>query len=45
MKNKKMVLAVVALVVVIGLMMGVYFATRPETMEGAKGYTVTVTKE
>ena len=42
MKNKKMVLAVVALVVVIGLMMGVYFATRPETMEGAKGYTVTV---
>ena len=42
MKNKKMVLAVVALVVVIGLMMGVYFATRPETMEGAKGYTVAV---
>ena len=42
MKNKKLILAVAALVVVVGLMMGVYFATRPETMEGSKGYTVTV---
>ena len=42
MKNRKLILAVAALVVVVGLMMGVYFATRPETMEGSKGYTVTV---
>ena len=42
MKNKKMILAVVALVVVAAVMMGVYFATRPETAEGAKAYAVTV---
>ena len=42
MKNKKMILAVVALVVVAAVMMGVYMATRPETVEGAKTITVTV---
>ena len=42
MKNKKMILAVVALVVVIAVMAGVYMATRPETVEGAKTITVTV---
>ena len=42
MKNKKLLLAVVALAVVIGVMLGVYAATRPETVEGEKTVTVTV---
>ena len=42
MKNKKLVIAAIALVVVIGLMVGIWMATRPETQEGSKGYTVTV---
>ena len=42
MKNKKMILAVVALVVVVAVMAGVYMATRPETVEGAKTIAVTV---
>lgn len=42
MKNKKLVIAAIALVAVIGLMVGIWMATRPETQEGSKGYTVTV---
>ena len=42
MKNKKVIVAAVALVVVIGLMLGLWMATRPETQEGSKAYTVTV---
>ena len=42
MKNKKLVFAAIALVVVIGLMLGLWMATRPETESGSKGYTVTV---
>ena len=42
MKNKKLVIAAIALVVVIGLMVGIWTASRPETQEGSKGYTVTV---
>ena len=42
MKNKKLVIATIALAVVIGLMAGVWFATRPETEAGSKAYTVTV---
>ena len=42
MKNKKLVIAAVALVVVIGLMLGIWMAARPETQEGSKAYTVTV---
>ena len=42
MKNKKLVIAAIALVVVIGLMLGIWTAARPETQEGSKGYTVTV---
>ena len=42
MKNKKLILALVALVAVIAVMAGVYMATRPETVEGAKTITVTV---
>lgn len=42
MKNKKLVIAIVALVVVIALLAGVYFATRPEAQAGSKKITVTV---
>ena len=42
MKNKKLVIAAIAIVVVIGLMAGIWFATRPETQTGSKAYTVTV---
>ena len=42
MKNKKLVIAALALLVVIGLMAGVWFATRPETETGSKAYSVTV---
>lgn len=42
MKNKKLIVAVAALAVVIALLLGIYFATRPETSAGAKEITVTV---
>ena len=42
MKNKKMLIALAALVVVIAAMLAVYFATLPETSEGKKTCTVTV---
>ena len=42
MKNKKLVIAAIALVVVIGLMAGNWFAARQETEAGSKAYTVTV---
>lgn len=42
MKNKKLILAVVALVVVVAVFLGVYLATRPETNQGTKTITVTV---
>lgn len=42
MKNKKLLLAIVALVVAIAAMLTVYLVTRPETSQGAKTYTVTV---
>ncbi len=40
--NKKLIIAVTALVAVLGILLGVYFATRPQTQEGAKTVTVTV---
>ena len=40
--NKKIVLAIIALVAVMGLFLGVYFATRPETQQGSKSITVIV---
>lgn len=43
MKNKKMVLALVALAAVIALMAGVFLATRPETNADTKNITITVT--
>ena len=42
MKNKKLLLAVVALVVVVAVMAAVYITTRPETAQGSKAYSVTV---
>ena len=42
MKNKKLILIALALVVVVGAMLGVYMATRPDTAAGAKTITVTV---
>lgn len=42
MKNKKWILAVVALALVAALFVGIYLATRPETTQGSKTYTVTV---
>lgn len=42
MKNKKLIIAVVALVAVIAIMAGVFVATRPDTVAGGKDITVTV---
>ena len=42
MKNKKLIVIALALVVLVGAMLGVYMATRPETTAGAKTVTVTV---
>lgn len=42
MKNKKMLIAVVALVAVVAVLLGVYAATRPETAAGSKQITITV---
>lgn len=42
MKNKKLILAVAALVAIVAVLLGVYFATRPQGTQGAKTITVTV---
>lgn len=42
MKNKKIVLAVLALVLVIGVMAGVYLTTRPQSVEGSKRVTIQI---
>lgn len=42
MKNKKVLFAAIALVVIIGLMIGIWFATRPQTQQGSKEITVQV---
>ena len=42
MKNKKLVVAAVALVLAVALLLGVYLATRQETVAGGKEITVTV---
>lgn len=42
MKNKKLILALVALIAVIAVFLGIWFATRPATTAGAKAITVTV---
>lgn len=42
MKNKKLILAAVALVAVIAILAGVYVLTRPKAQEGSKSITITV---
>lgn len=42
MKNKKIVLAVLALVLVIAVMAGVYLTTRPQSVEGSKQVTIQI---
>ena len=42
MKNKKLMLIAVALVACVAVMLGVFMATRPETVAGSKTITVTV---
>jgi len=42
MKNRKIILAVIALVAVIGLMAGLYLTTRPEAVEGSKQVTIQI---
>ena len=41
-KQTKIIAAAVALVVVLGLLLGLYFATRPDTQDGTKSFTVVV---
>ena len=42
MKNKKLIISVVALALVIALMAGVYLATRPQAVEGQKNVTIVI---
>ena len=42
MKNKKLILAVVALVLVVAALAAVYITSRPAAQEGSKAFTVTV---
>ena len=42
MKNKKLMIAVLALVLVVAALAAVYFATRPTAQEGSKAFTVAV---
>ena len=42
MKNKKLLIAVIAFVAIVAVLLGLYFATRPDPNEGKKAYTITV---
>lgn len=42
MKNKKIWIAAIALVAVVAIMAGIWFATRPSAQEGSKTITVTI---
>ena len=42
MKNKKLILSVVALALVIAVLAGVYLATRPQAVEGQKNVTIVI---
>ena len=41
-KNTKIILAIIALVAVVGIFLGVYFITRPQAQEGEKTITVEI---
>ena len=45
MKNKKLFIAALVLVLIIGAMFGIYAATRPEAVEGEKNVTVVIVYE
>ena len=45
MKNKKLIIAVLALALVIAALLGVYAATRPEAVEGEKNVTILIVYE
>ena len=45
MKNKKLVIAVIAIVAVIGLMLGISAANKPQAVEGGKNVTVVIVYE
>lgn len=45
MKNKKLVIAVIAIVAVIGLMLGISAANKPQAVEGSKNVTVVIVYE
>lgn len=45
MKNKKLIFAALALVLVIAALIGVYAATRPEALEGEKNVTILIVYE
>lgn len=42
MNNKKIIIAIIAVVAVLGLMLGIYAGTRPETNQDTKSITVVV---
>ena len=42
MKNKKLIIALIAFVAIIGIVAGIWFATRPKAEEGSKAFTVIV---
>lgn len=42
MKNKKIIIAVVALLVVVAAMIGISIANKPETVEGGKNVTIVI---
>lgn len=42
MRNKKLVIGIIALLAVVGLLLGFWFGTRAKTMEGQKSFSVTV---
>ncbi len=45
MKSKKLVVSLVALVLVIAALLGLYLTTRPETVEGQKNVTIVIVYE
>lgn len=45
MKNKKLIFASLALVLVVALLAGVYLTTRPEAVEGQKNVTILIVYE
>lgn len=45
MKNKKIIIAIIALVAVLTIMVGVYIASRPQAVAGGKDITIVIVHE